>query len=67
MKRHRYLTVRERLKILGEGGKIIHAHRRWVMWADDKSGKLQSEEVAWISSLPQLLFNNDIDFEEYKE
>ena len=52
----------EKLYILSCGGRITHKKSGFIVWANDKSGKLDSDNRLWVSSLPSIIFNNDIEF-----
>jgi hypothetical protein len=44
------------------GGRITHKKTGFKIWSNNISGKLDSDSHKWVSSLPQIIFNNDIEF-----
>jgi hypothetical protein len=52
----------EKLYILACGGKITHKKTNFDIWANSKSGKLDSDNISWVGSLPSIIFNDDIEF-----
>ena len=62
MKQDHYLSVAEILQELSEGRSILHENTGHKVWLNNKSGKLESDKLAWVGSLPGFIFNNDIKF-----
>ena len=54
------LTIEERLYILSGGGKIRHSRSGGDIWVSD--GVLTSDTIKWISSLPKIIFDSDVEF-----
>lgn len=54
------LRVEERLYILSCGGKLRHTNSGGDIWVSN--GVLTSDTIKWISSLPKIIFDTDIEF-----
>lgn len=56
------IDVATRLSELAKGNSIIATKTGARVWLNNKSGKLNSDILSCISSLPSIVFNNDIKF-----